>query len=93
VHLWVVYVNDFSGMTPLKWAEETMRANSFTKSDALLAIATDERHFSFRVPAAVTDGTSINLAALRRDRVEPAVNRAEWARAAVAAASGLETGG
>lgn len=93
VHLWVVYVNNFSGLTSLKWAEETMRANSFTKSDALLAIATDERHFSFRVPAAVTDGTSINLPALRRDRIEPAVGRAEWPRAAIAAASGLETGG
>jgi serine/threonine protein kinase, bacterial len=93
VHLWVVYVNTFSGLTPLKWAEETMRANNFTKSDALLAIATDERRFSFRVPAALTDGTSINLAALRRDRIEPAVSRAEWPRAAMAAASGLETTG
>jgi serine/threonine-protein kinase len=93
VHLWVVYVNNFSGLTSLKWADETMRANSFTKSDALLAITTDERHFSLRVPAAVTDGTSINLPALRRDRIEPAVSRAEWPRAAIAAASGLETGG
>jgi serine/threonine-protein kinase len=93
VHLWVVYVNNFSGLTSPRWADEAMRANSFTKSDALLAIATDERHFSFRVPAAVTDGTSINLPALRRDRIEPAVSRAEWPRAAIAAASGLETGG
>lgn len=93
VHLWVVYVNNFSGLTPLKWAEDVMRSNNFDKSDALLAIGTDERRFSFRVPAAVTDGTAINLAALRRDRIEPAVSRAEWPRAAIAAAAGLETGG
>ncbi len=93
VHLWVVYVNDFAGTTPLKWAEDTVRANKFTKSDVLLAIATDERHFSFRVPASVTDGTAINLATVRRDRIEPAVSRAEWARAAIAAAGGLEAGG
>jgi serine/threonine-protein kinase len=89
VHLWVVYVNNFSGLRPLRWAEDTMRANGLTATDALLAIATDERHFSFRVPAAVT--TPVNAEAIRRDRIEPAVSRAEWARAAIAAANGLET--
>ena len=93
VRLWVVYVNNFSGLTPLKWAEDAMRSNGFDKSDALLAIGTDERRYSFRVPAAVTDGTAINLAAVRRDRIEPAVSRAEWPRAAIAAAVGLDTGG
>jgi serine/threonine-protein kinase len=89
VHLWVVYVNNFSGLRPIKWAEETVRANGFTDTDALLAIATDERHFSFRVPAAVTP--PVNAEAIRRDRIEPAVSRGEWARAAVTAANGLET--
>jgi serine/threonine-protein kinase len=89
VHLWVVYVNNFSGLRPIKWAEDTMRANGLTDTDALLAIATDERHFSFRVPAAVTP--PVNAEAIRRDRIEPAVSRGEWARAAVAAANGLET--
>ncbi len=93
VHLWVVYLNNFAGLTPLKWAEDAMHVNSFDKSDALLAIGTDERRFTFRVPAAVTDGRAIDLAALRRDRIEPAVSRAEWPRAAIAAAVGLETGG
>ncbi len=32
IHLWVVYVNDFSGLTPLTWAEETMRANAWNAS-------------------------------------------------------------
>ena len=68
-----------------------MRANGLTDLDALLAIATDGRSFSFRVPAAVTNGTAINVETIRRDRIEPAVSRGEWARAAVAAANGLET--
>jgi serine/threonine protein kinase, bacterial len=91
VHLWVVYVNDFSGLRPIQWAENTMRANGFTDTDALLAVATDTRSFSFRVPAAVTNGTAINVEGIRRNRIEPAVRSGEWARAAVAAANGLET--
>ena len=48
--LWVVYVKDFGGLKPFRWAEDTMRANGFTDTDAMLAIATDEPAFSFRVP-------------------------------------------
>ncbi|GFG75659.1 serine/threonine-protein kinase [Mycobacterium botniense] len=91
VHLWVVYVNNFSGERPLRWAEETMRTNGFPDTDALLAIATDERHFSFRVPATVIP--PLDAEAIRRDRIEPAVRRGEWARAAIAAADGLAAAG
>jgi serine/threonine protein kinase, bacterial len=96
VHLWVVYVNDFSGLTPFRWAEETMRANGFTDTDGLLAIATGNRNFAFRVPRAMTDGangTRIDAEPIRRNRIAPAVRQDEWARAAVAAANGLETAG
>jgi serine/threonine-protein kinase len=54
--LWVVYVKNFGGLKPLRWAEDTMRANGFTDIDAILAIATDEPAFSLRVPAAATNG-------------------------------------
>ncbi len=87
--LWVVYLKNFSGVTPLRWAEETMRANGFTDHDAILAIGTEGRVFSFRVPKAVTDGTAIDVAAVCRDRIEPAVFRREWTRAATAAANAL----
>lgn len=90
VHLWVVYVDNFSGLRSTRWAEDTMRANGIANTDALLAIATDERHYSFRVPDAVTNGTAIDVETIRRDRIEPAVRRGEWARAAVVAANGLE---
>jgi type IV secretory pathway VirB2 component (pilin) len=88
--LWVVYVNDFGGLKPFKWAEDTMRGNAFTENDAILAIATDERAFSFRVPNAITTGTAIDVEGIRRERIQPAVFRHEWTRAAVAAANGLE---
>jgi serine/threonine protein kinase, bacterial len=94
VHLWVAYVNDFSGLTPFRWAEDTMRANGFSDTDGLLVIATARRTFSFRPPAAITngsDGPRVNAELIRRDRIAPAVRKDEWARAAVAAAEGLET--
>lgn len=88
--LWVVYVNNFGGLMPFRWAEDTMRANGFTDTDALLAIATDEAAFAFRVPNAVTNGKAIDIELIRRDRIHPAVIRHEWARAAIAAANGLD---
>ena len=96
VHLWVAYVDDFSGLTPLRWAEETMRANGFSDADGLLAIATGTRSFSFRPPPAMTngtDGTRVNAELIRKDRIAPAVRKDEWARAAVGAANGLEAAG
>jgi serine/threonine-protein kinase len=88
--LWVVYVKNFGGLKPFRWAEDTMLANGFTDSDAILAVGTDEPAFSFRVPNAVIKGKAIDLETIRRDRIGPAVFHREWARAAIAAANGLD---
>ena len=88
--LWVVYINNFGGLKPIKWAEDTMHANGFADTDAILAVATDQPSFSFRVPNAVIQGKAIDLEIIRRDRIWPAVFRHEWARAAIAAANGLD---
>jgi serine/threonine-protein kinase len=88
--LWVVYVKNFGGLKPFRWAEDLMRANSFGDTDAILAIATDEPAYSFRVPIAVTGRTPIDVEMIRRDRIGPAVFHREWARAAIAAANGLD---
>jgi hypothetical protein len=88
--LWVVYVKNFGGLKPFRWAEDTMLANGFADTDAILAVATDQPAFSFRVPGAVTAGKAIDLEVIRRDRIGPAVFHREWARAAIAAANGLD---
>jgi serine/threonine protein kinase, bacterial len=96
VHLWVAYVNDFAGLTPFRWAEDTMRANGFSDTDGLLAIATANKTFSFRPPVSMTNGSSgtrVNAELIRRNRIAPAVRNDEWARAAVGAAIGLGTAG
>ncbi|KZS63723.1 serine/threonine protein kinase [Mycobacterium kansasii] len=90
IRLWVVYVKDFGGLKPVRWAENTMRANGFADADAMLAVATDGPAFSFRAPAALTIGRAIDVEVIRRDRIEPAVFRREWTRAALAAANGLD---
>jgi Protein kinase domain/TPM domain len=89
-HLWVVYVKSFGGVTPPEWAENTRRTNNFGDSDVILAIATDELAFSFRVPEAVAHGRFIEIKRIRDERIKPAVDRQEWARAARVAAEGLE---
>jgi serine/threonine protein kinase, bacterial len=96
VHLWVAYVDDFSGLTPLRWAEDVMRANGFTDTDGLLAVDTANHTFAFRPPAVMTNGTNgtrVNTELIRKDRIAPAVRLHEWARAAVGAANGLEAAG
>jgi serine/threonine-protein kinase len=95
VHLWVAYVDDFSGLTPARWAEDTMRANGFTNTDGLLAVDTANHTFAFRPPAIMTNGTGprVNAEVIRKERIAPAVHHNEWARAAVAAANGLEAAG
>ena len=70
--------------------EFRQRFNREADLDAILAIATDEPAFSFRVPAAATNGKAIDVEIIRRDRVQPAVVRREWARAAIVAANGLD---
>ncbi|CAM4069511.1 Serine/threonine-protein kinase PknF [Mycobacterium basiliense] len=90
IRLWVVYVKDFGGLNPARWAENTMRASGFAESDAILAVATDGPAFSFRVPAAVTAGRIIDIELIRRERIQPAVFQHEWTRAALAATNGLD---
>jgi serine/threonine-protein kinase len=88
--LWVVYVKNFGGLKPFRWAEDTMLANGFADTDAILAVATEQPSYSFRVPGAITAGKAIDLEVIRRDRIGPAVFHREWARAAIAAANGLD---
>ena len=88
--LWVVYVHDFGGLKSTTWAEDTMRASGFGDADALLAIATDQPGFSFRVPAAIVHGKTFNIETVRRNEIAPAVYHRQWARAAVAAATALD---
>ena len=87
IRLWVVYVKNFAGLTPAQWAEQTMHANRIPNTEALLAIATSDRSLSFHVPKTLPPGTSTDI---EQNRIRPALQESDWARAAVFAANGLE---
>ncbi|MCV7202300.1 hypothetical protein B7435_08840 [Mycolicibacterium peregrinum] len=90
VQLWVVLVEDFSGQNYLGWAQNTIRLSDLGDDDALLAVATKDRAYSFQVPDTLPGGNA-RAEEIRRDSVEPALRRQDWAGAAIAAANGLRT--
>ena len=89
VRLWVVYVDTFSGLDPVSWTQSTRRASDLGGFDALLAVATVDRSYAFVVPPTVRSITAKQVDALRRNQIEPALHRDDWAGAAIAAANGL----
>lgn len=88
VRLWVVFVDSFSGSPAADWARATMRTSDFGDHDALLAVATTDRAYALLVPSAAAGGVDVD--ALRRNQVEPALRDQQWAAAAIAAAQGLD---
>jgi uncharacterized membrane protein YgcG/predicted nucleic acid-binding Zn-ribbon protein len=88
VRLWVVFVDSFSGSPAADWARATMRTSDFGDHDALLAVATTDRAYALLAPTAAAGGVDVD--ALRRNQVEPALRDQRWAAAAIAAAQGLD---
>lgn len=91
IRLWVVYVDDFSGLDAVSWAQRTMRSSDLGGYDALLAVATNSRAYAFLVPSTVTSVNARQVDDLRRNKIEPALHNGDWSGAAVAAANGLNT--
>jgi predicted nucleic acid-binding Zn-ribbon protein len=88
VRLWVVYVDSFSGQAAETWARNTRQISDLQDEDAILAVATADRAYALLVPTSATGGVDVDT--MRRNDVEPALRRGDWAGAAVAAANGLE---
>jgi predicted nucleic acid-binding Zn-ribbon protein len=91
IRLWVVYVDDFSGMSAANWAQRTRSISDFGTYDALLAVGTTGRAYAFLVPSAVKSVTPSQVDSVRRNQIEPALRKNDWSGAAVAAADGLNT--
>lgn len=85
VQLFVVFVESFDGQNSRTWADNTWRLSGLGDDDALLAVATVDREFSFDV-----DGAAQSRAAdVQRNLIEPALRDSDWAQAAIGAAEGL----
>lgn len=91
IRLWVVYVDNFSGQSAENWGQRTFRASELGKYDALLAVSTGGRAYSFLVPNDMPGVTPSQVDDLRHNKIEPALRNTQWSAAAVAAADGLNT--
>lgn len=91
VRLWVVFVDSFAPKGAMSWAQDTRRISDLGDEDAILAVATQDRSYSFLVPSAAAGGSSTKVDDIRRDRIEPALRSNDWAGSAIAAATALGT--
>ncbi|MBU3751142.1 MAG: TPM domain-containing protein, partial [Mycobacterium sp.] len=89
VRLWVVFVESFAPQGAVGWAQQTQKISDLGSEDAIMAVATRDRSYSFLVSPAAAGGSSTKVDNIRRDRIEPALRNGDWAGAAVAAANGL----
>ncbi|WP_059018232.1 TPM domain-containing protein [Mycobacterium sp. M26] len=89
VRLWVVFVDSFAPKGAMSWAQDTRVVSDLGDEDAILAVATKDRSYSFLVPSAAAGGSSTKVDDIRRDRIEPALRSNDWAGSAIAAANGL----
>ncbi|WP_310768249.1 TPM domain-containing protein [Mycobacterium sp. Z3061] len=89
IRLWVVYVDNFSGQSAENWGQRTFRTSELGNYDALLAVSTGGRAYSFLVPNGMQGVTASQVDNLRHNEIEPALRNAQWGAAAIAAAEGL----
>ena len=85
IGLWVVYVDNFSRFKPENWAAQTRSASGMGDHDALLAVATNTKLYTFTAPGLKPD----ELNSLQSKQIEPAVAARDWSGAAVVTADGL----
>lgn len=88
IQLWVIYVDNFSRFKPENWASQTRGASGMGDHDALLAVATNTKLYSFSVSPKILAPAEAN--SLQSTQIESAVNAKNWSGAAVAAADGLD---
>ncbi|CAN5380925.1 TPM domain-containing protein [soil metagenome] len=93
VQLWVVFVDSFDGQNGVAWAQDTMSLSGFGDDDALLAVAIGDREYAFQVPETAAGGLYDRASDVRRSDIEPALQRSDWAQAAIGAANGLNASG
>ena len=88
IQLWVVYVDNFSRFKPENWADRTRAVSGMGDHDALLALATNTKLYTFTVPPQSLSAAEKNR--LQSNQIEPVLGAKDWSGAAVAAADGLD---
>src|SRR6202453_552901 len=70
IQLWVVYVDNFSRFKPDNWADQTRSASGMGDHDALLAVATNTKSYTFTGPKKTQALTADKLNSLRSRQIE-----------------------
>jgi uncharacterized membrane protein YgcG len=89
VDLYVVYVDDFSGMTAEQWAAETAARSQLDTNQVLLAVATGERAYFMDVDQEYPLSDE-QLTTIRQTAIQPVLAENDWAGAVIGAAGGLD---
>lgn len=87
IKLWVVFVATFDGQQPEQWARATYDQSGFGSTDALLAVATEER--SYQLTYFGPTFSESELQDVATNDIEPKLSTNDWSAAAVSAAEGL----
>lgn len=87
IKLWVVFVDSFDGQSPQQWAEQTYQQSGFGTTDALLAVAVEDRAYQLKYSG--PEYTESELQQIATRDIEPELGADDWSGAAVAAAEGL----
>lgn len=87
LQLFVVYVDNFGGLSGPEWADQTAELSHLGDRDLLVAVATGERSWGDSVAegSGLSEGQLDDVAA---ERIEPALREDDWDGAAIGAAEG-----
>jgi len=85
--LFVVYVKNFSGVSPTTWVDESAIRGGLGRRDLLLGVATQARQYAVSVEpgTGLSDQQLDDVAAVA---IEPALRASDWPAAAIGAANG-----
>ncbi len=91
VQLFVVTVDTFGDLSPGEWLQETGSLSDLGGTDALLAIAVDDRNYTFALPRNA-DVSASEADELAGQAVEPDFSEGDWDAGVVAFADIVRTG-
>jgi hypothetical protein len=89
--LFVAFVDDFGGLTRQEWMTQTRTESGLGGSDALLAVAVDDRDYGFTLPAS-SPLTVAEADQLAGQAVDPEFGVGDWEAGVVTFADILRTG-
>lgn len=87
LQIYVIYVDNFGGLTGPQWAAKTRSISPIGTTDILIAFATDNPSYGVSAPSN-TAISAAEFAEVAQNDIRPEVDNQDWAGAVIAAATG-----